>query len=115
MARARLTNALLHRARSKVRWRSRMSRVPEGNKTQNKPSGSALAPTTIWIVAHEQSASSWRCWRGPRTAAALERELERERIAGRRVLIEIETPTSGPTEMSLPELCALGIVAEVAS
>ena len=92
-----------------------MSRLAEGSETQRNGGGSTWPPTTIWIVAHEALASSWRCWRGPRTTAALERELERERLAGRRAFIEIETPTSGPTVISLPELCALGIVTEVAS
>jgi hypothetical protein len=66
---------------------------------------------TIWIVAHEQHASSWRVHRGPRTVAAIELELARERRAGRRANIEIEIIARGPVELSVPELVALGVLA----
>jgi hypothetical protein len=70
--------------------------------------------TELWIVTHTADASSWAVWRGERTTRALQRELDRERRAGRRALIELETAHCSPTEMSLGELVALGIV-EVAS
>jgi hypothetical protein len=67
---------------------------------------------TIWITTHEQFASSWRCWKGERTRAALERELERERAAGRIAHLELEARTCGPIQLSLAELVAIGIVRE---
>jgi hypothetical protein len=66
---------------------------------------------TIWIVAHEQYASSWRVHRGPRTVVAIELELAREHCAGRRANIEIEATACGPVELSVPELVALGVLA----
>jgi hypothetical protein len=71
---------------------------------------------TIWICTVEEFASSWRCWRGPRTAAALERELQRERRAGRRAHLEVEATACSPVALTVDELVALGIVqAESAS
>jgi hypothetical protein len=65
---------------------------------------------TIWIVSHEEFASSWRVYRGLRTTRDIERELAREGRAGRRAHVEIETLSCSPVEMSVEDLCALAVL-----
>jgi hypothetical protein len=65
----------------------------------------------LWVVAMDDFASSYRVWRGARTAAALERELGRERRAGRAAHLELEAGGCPPVKVSLADMIALGIVA----
>jgi hypothetical protein len=92
-----------------------MTKGPPKPEVGQKPTVTCLSRTVLWIAAHDRLASSWRVWRGERTSGALELELARERRAGRRACIELETQACPPTEMAIVELVALGIVAETAS
>jgi hypothetical protein len=65
---------------------------------------------TLWIVAIDGQATSFRVYRGSLTAAALEAELARERAAGRTVRLELEVDGAGTTTLTVAELVALGLV-----